>query len=55
MRAVTTQTAVPTISFIVSKGSLAKDWRRYLLGNIDNFIQSDVSMVFNVLLLSVSW
>lgn len=51
MRAVTTQTAVPTFSFIVSEGSLAKDWRRYLLGNIDNFIQSNVSMV----LLSVSW
>lgn len=53
MRVATIHTAPYTISFIVPEGSLAKDW--YLLGNTDNFIQTDISTVFNVLLLPVSW
>lgn len=47
------QTAVPRISVIVPESSLAKVWW-HLLGSIDNLIQSDISTVFRVLLLSDS-
>ena len=47
VRMATIQTAVPRSSLIVPEGSLDKGWW-HLLGNSDNFIQSDIATVLSV-------